>query len=279
VVDNTVRDHRLRMMAEAGFKAEKSIASCQFDVIERPVHLEDTSHWDEVWTGTNPVCGAHGAGNDKRGIAVLSFGLTEFEVIDDEVGTIATTLMRTFQYPKMSGLMREDRVKRIGNEDSQMLGEQTFRYAFCFYKGAWDRSNLMKQMYDFKYPVAPTQHGRHEGSLFGKKQAFFRLEPDDLCLAALKKTEYGNNVIARFYNPTEKEIQGKLWCYYEIKEARATEIDESRVGKLAVTNGHEIALRVPKKKIVTLELALVPLKSRPAKRGGAKTRASSSANS
>ena len=39
VVNNTVKDHRLRMMAEAGFKPETSFSHTAFDVVERPVHL------------------------------------------------------------------------------------------------------------------------------------------------------------------------------------------------------------------------------------------------
>ncbi|MEI7633417.1 MAG: glycosyl hydrolase-related protein [bacterium] len=257
VVNNTVRDHRLRMMAEAGFKPETSFSHTQFDVVERGVRLQDTSNWLEPWTGTNPVNGCHGTSSDRRGLAVLSFGLTEYEVIDDETGTTAATLLRTYQYPKMSGLFREDRVKRTGNEGSQMLGEQTFRYAFCFFKGSWAKAGLLKQMTAFRNPLVPAQHGRSKGGQFGRTHSFFSLSPEELCLTAIKKAEKGNNIIVRFYNPTDQQLKGRFWSYRKIKKARQSRLDEKRGRALEVDgDGHEITLTVPKKKIITLELAI-----------------------
>lgn len=257
VVNNTVRDHRLRMMAEAGFRPTTSFAHTQFDVVERPVHLEDTSSWLEPWTGTYPMNGCHGTSNEKRGLAILSFGLTEYEVIEDDVGTIATTLLRTYQYPKMSGLFREDRVKRLGNEGSQMLGEHTFRYAFYFFKGKWENSDILKQMYEFKYPVIPTHHGRHEGKFFTKTHSFLKLSPESLCLTTLKKAEKGNYVILRFYNPLNRKVQAKIWSYFKIKKAFQCNLDETGNIPLELnSNGHEITMAVPKKKIITLKLSI-----------------------
>ena len=108
-----------------------------------------------------------------------SLGLTEYEVVDDQAGTVATTLLRTYQYPKMSGLFREDRVERIGNDGSQMLGEQTFRYAFAFFAGGWEDAGLTQQMREFRAPVMPTQHAPYAGKQFGMKQSFLRLDPPE----------------------------------------------------------------------------------------------------
>ncbi len=256
VVNNTVRDHRLRMMADAGFKPEKSFSHTQFDVVERNVALPDTGNWLEPWTGTNPMNGLHGTSNSRRGLAVLSFGLTEYEVIDNEAGTVATTLLRTFQYPKMSGLFREDRVKRIGNEGSQMLGEQTYRYAFCFFKGSWEKTDLLAQMVDFRSPLFPTHHGPHKGKSFGRTHSFLRLLSDDLCVTAFKKAEKGKNAVLRFYNPTGRTVEAVLQSHYKIRKAWRCELDETRKEAVPVaTNGHEIRLSAPRKKIITLELA------------------------
>ena len=257
VVNNTVKDHRLRMLAEAGFKPETSFSHTAFDVVERPVHLEDTSSWLEPWTGTNPVNGMHGTAKGRRGVAVLGFGLTEYEVVEDEAGTVATTLLRTYQYPKMSGLFREDRVKRVGNEGSQMPGEQVFRYAFCFFGGDPEKAGLLKQMAEFRNQVIPTHHGRHAGKLFGRKHSFLKLSPDSLMMTAFKRAEKGGHAIARFYNPTGKAVKGALRSAYPVKKAWLCKLDESRIEPLKVSaDGHEIVVEVPKKKIVTVELAI-----------------------
>ncbi len=255
IINNTVRDHRLRMLAEAGFKPKSSFAHTQFDMVERDVHFGDTSNWLEPWTGTNPMNGCHGTYNESRGLAVLSFGLTEYEVVEDEAGTVATTLLRTYQYPKMSGLFREDRVKRIGNEGSQMLGEHTFHYAFFFFKEGWEKSDLLREMYEFKYPVLPTQHGRHEGTLFDRTHSFLEITPSSLCLTALKKAEKGSYTILRFYNPLSRKVNGKIRSYYKIKKAFQCKLDETGNEDLEIhDDGHELRLSIAAKKIVTLKL-------------------------
>lgn len=255
VINNTVCDHRLRMMAESGFKPAKSFAHTQFDIVERDVHLIDSSSWLEQWSGTNPMNGFHATSNETRGLGVLSFGLTEYEVIEDEAGTIATTLLRTYQYPKMSGLFREDRVKRINNEGSQMLGEQTYNYAFFFYKGNLDNSGMLKNMFEFKYPIIPSQHGKTEGKLFKKSHSFMEISPEELCISAFKKSEKGNCSVMRIYNPTGKDIKGKIRFYYTIKKAAICKLDETKDEAITILkDAHSITLSVPKKKIMTLKI-------------------------
>lgn len=256
VVNNTVCDHRLRMMAEAGFATTKSFSHTQFDMVERETCLDDTRSWLEPWTGTYPMNGCHGTSTKGRGMAVLSFGLTEYEILPDEVGTIATTLLRTYQYPKMSGLFREDRVKRVGNEGSQMLGEQTFTYAFVFFAGGWEKAGLLQQMLQFRNPVIPAQHGPHEGNRFGLQHSFLRLSPANLCLTAMKKAEKSENTIVRFYNPTADEVKGALESDERISRAWMCGLDETRDKEIPVGNGHELQITAPHKKIITVELAM-----------------------
>jgi alpha-mannosidase len=156
----------------------------------------------------------------------------------------------------MSGLFREDRIKRIGNEDSQMPGEQVFRYALCFFKGSWEKTDVLKQMYEFKYPAIPTHHGRHEGKLFGKRHSFLKLTPDTLCMTALKKAEKGRDVILRFYNPLNKTVHAKLWSYYNMKKACLCHLDETGREILEIkADGCEIEISVPQKKIVTIRIS------------------------
>lgn len=254
VVDNTADDHRLRMMAEAGFRPDVSHAHVPFDVVRRPVPLPDTSEQLEPATGTHPMNGFHGVADGRRGLAILSLGLTEYEVIDDDAGTVATTLLRTFQYPKMSGLMREDRVKRHGNEGSQMRGIHTFRYAFVLHGGTWREAGILRQMQEFRCPVMPTHHGRHAGAPLGKTHSFLEVTPPDLCLSAVKPAERGRGVIVRIYNPTDDPVAGAVRVSRPIRRAWRTELDEEPVERIAAGAGGAVEIEVPRKTILTLLL-------------------------
>lgn len=251
-VDNTVKNHKLRAMFDSGFRPQEAIAHGQFDVINRKVQMPDTSDWLEPMTGTNPYMGFVAVENGTRGLATFSDGLTEYEVVDNNSGTIALTLLRTYGYPRMSGLLREDRTVRVGNEGTQMLGIQKYPLALYFYDGPWQETDLLVQEAAHRSAPMTLQHARYEGKGFSKCESFFKLEPENLYMTALKRSEDGKSVVMRFYNPTEEEISGKLWSYAQLSGAKLLKLNEEVVEELEVKDGHNIELKVPKKKIVTI---------------------------
>jgi len=253
-VDNTVKYHKLRAMFDSGFHPGQSIARGQFDVIRREVHMPDTSDWLEPMTGTNPNSGFVAVENGSRGMAVISSGLIEYEVADNSSGTIALTLLRAFGYPKMSGLLREDRVVRQNNEGSQCLGKHKYPIALYFYQGPWEKSELIVQDAAQRSPLMSMQHSRYAGKGLTKCQSFFKLEPELLCLTGLKQSEDGKAVIIRFYNPTEETLEGRLWSFANLSGAKLCKLNEDIIEELKVNDGHEILLQVPKKKIITIRL-------------------------
>ena len=251
-IDNTVKDHRLRAMFDPGLRAEEAISHGQFNVLSRQVRLPDTSHWLEAETGTNPHCGFVSAENGRRGLAVLSLGLTEYEVMDRDESTIALTLLRTYGYLKMSGLGKEDRVVRHGNEGSQCLGKQSFPIALYFYDGCWEESDVLSQEMEHKVPSITVHHGRYAGQGFSRCESFCRLDPDVLCLSAIKKSEQGDMMIVRFYNPTGRDVDASFWCRQEIRRAKLLKLSEEPIKDLLVEDKHTVRLSVTKKKIITL---------------------------
>ncbi len=253
-VDNTVKYHKLRVMFDSGFNPEEAVVHGQFDVIRRKVHMPDTSEWLEPMTGTNPYYGFAGVENGCRGMAAISNGLTEYEVLDNASGTIALTLLRTYGYPKMSGLLKEDRVVREGNEGTQCLGVHKYPIALYFYQGAWDKSGLIVQEAAQRNPTMTVQHSRYEGKGLSMCESFLRLEPENLYLTGIKQAEDGKSVIVRFYNPTEETVEGLLLSHARISRARLLKLDEVVLEDIAVVDGQRVILKVPKKKIITLGL-------------------------
>lgn len=251
-LDNTVKDHRLRVLFDCGFRPKKSIASGQFDIIEREVFLPDTRDWQEPYTGTQPNNGGVYVENGKRGMAVLNLGLAEYEVLDNESGSVALTLLRAFGYPKMSGIGREDLVVRVGNEGSQCPGSHKFNLALYFYSGDWNSANVQCHEREHKYPTLSVHHGRYKGAGLGKCESFLKLEPEPLYLTAIKKAEFGKGVIYRFYNPTDKEVSGKLMFKFPIKEAYIVRLDEEIISQIKLSKPTIVKLIVAGKKIMTL---------------------------
>jgi len=251
-LDNTIKDHRLRVLFDSGFRPEKSIASGQFDVLERQVFLPDTRDWLEPYTGTQPNNGGVYVENGQRGMAVLNLGLAEYEVLDKESGSVALTLLRAFGYPKMSGIGREDLVVRVGNEGSQCPGPHSYDLALYFYKDDWNTAKVQRYEREHKYPTHSVHHGRYNGTGLGKCESFLKLDSEAVYLTAIKKAESGDGTIYRFYNPLDEEVTGKLTFKFPVKEAHVVRLNEEIVSLIKISDPNIVNLKVHKKRIMTL---------------------------
>ena len=81
-----------------------------------------------------------------------------------------------------------------------------------------------------------------------------KLEPEQLILSALKKCEARDSIIVRFFNPTERELHGKLSFWEPIKLAWLTNLNEEQQKKLDVSKNGTLEIKVGHKKIMTVEL-------------------------
>ena len=97
----------------------------------------------EAATGTHPMNGFHGVANGRRGLAILArtHRVRGGERRGRHRGNDSSAHLPV---PEDERLV-EDRVKRVGNEGSQMRGEQTFRYAFYVHAGDWEDAGALRR--------------------------------------------------------------------------------------------------------------------------------------
>lgn len=133
-VDNTARDHRLRVLFGSGAAAAKTyLADGAFDVIERPIALPPDNHLGrELAVETTPQQCWTAVTDDDGGLAVLATGLHESAVIDQPHRPIALTLFRCTRRTVFTD----------GQPDGQLLGRLEFEYWLMPLAGAPDRRRL-----------------------------------------------------------------------------------------------------------------------------------------
>jgi alpha-mannosidase len=250
VIENSVRDHRLRVMFPTFISAENSYADSGFDVVKRPITLPDTSSWVEPMTGTNPMHSFVDVTDGKYGLAIITKGIPEYEVIDDEARTIAITLLRCYRYPKVGG--GDQQVDMRSEVLSQCPGTHRYFYSIYPHKGGW--KGVPREVERFNYPGRVVQMGGGKGSL-PSTFSFLKIEPKSLILSAVKKCEDRNSLIVRFYNPTEKDTKGKIFIAREIERARLLYLNEQPKKDLRIVDKNSVPINVNPKKIVTLELS------------------------
>lgn len=122
VVRNTVKDHIMRVLFPTDIKTDHSYAGSPFDITKRPIHIEDYDESSIPEDVRKVIVGAREAkpntiflnrefvdlNDGDFGLAVLSKGLPEYQVIDGD-NKIALTLFRSV------GWVAKDINSRIGD--------------------------------------------------------------------------------------------------------------------------------------------------------------------
>ncbi len=222
-IDNQAESHRLRLMVPTHLRATHSWGEGQFDVVKRSLERPDTSDWIEQPMYDFPMHHFADVSDENKGIALLSDGLKEYEVLPDPEKTLAITLFRTFEY-KINPSAPQDYSHEKG---SQMLGRSRYRMALYPHTGNWEEGEVYKQSWQFNYPVRWVQTGKLNGSL-GHTAQFMKIKPEKLVFSTLKKPENDNDnsMILRIFNPTGKILEGNVELLTPLLKAEKVNLEE-----------------------------------------------------
>jgi len=257
---NSAKDHRLRALFPSGLATDKAYADGHFDVVERPAYYPNkpTEKNPFEYYATRNQQAFVGVSDGKYGLTVANKGLPEYEILNDRgKATIALTLLRCVGW-----LSRGDLITRPGHAgwfvetpEAQCLGKHRFEYSIIPHSEPWDKAKIYKTAYEFVTPIVDYNVGKQSGTL-PDTLSLVEVEPDELVLSAAKKSERGNNLIVRFYNITDREVNGKVSAYKKIVRANLVNLNEEFVQELPVNEKNEVEIAVGGNKIITVELVL-----------------------
>jgi len=278
VVYNLAKDHRLRVLFPTALKVDRSWAEEPFDVAEFPLSLEPEPPLEElperlrglVIAGRNrvpsrarPFQNFFTVTDGRAGLAVLSDGLAEYELLED--GTLALTLLRCVGW-----LARDDLLTREGDigpqiltPEAQLLGRHVVRYSIYPYRGDWleGRVHLQAEAHNLKLRAVWTPCHPEPGSL-PDWMSFLSVEsepPGALKLTAVKRAEEGEGLILilRLYNVTNRAVRGRIrlqaGAEVEIERACRANLNEEEEGELAMDEG-TLEVEARPKEILTLRI-------------------------
>ncbi|MDK1032027.1 MAG: glycoside hydrolase family 38 C-terminal domain-containing protein, partial [Planctomycetia bacterium] len=242
-VDNTCRDHRLRVRFPSDIEASDSFADGQFDVVKRPIKVPDRTGWKEPAPAEHPQQAFVDVTDGAVGLAVLNDGIPEYEVTDDARRTIALTLLRCVG-PSIGDDETED--------EAQLPGRHEFRYALYPHAGNYEDADVPHEALDFRVPLKICLSRRHEGTM-PMSMSMFSVSPKSLVVTGTKKCEDRKSVIVRLYNSSTKAAAGRLRWHKPLKGCYNLDLLEKRKEKIA-TRGRGASFRAGPKQIITLEV-------------------------
>lgn len=249
-VNNTAKDHRLRVLFPTFIPADQSSAGSQCDVVSRPISLPDTSDWVEPMPHTHPHRHFFDISDCEDGLAIFSEGLMEYEVSDNDSKTMSLTLIRAFQQRNsVRGIEYPDQ------RDSQCLGETVFRYSIYPHQGQWHQGGVPQQAQAHNLPLKSFQFGSSGHGKLPTSGSFISISPAEITLSGIKQSEDGKSMIVRFFNPLETAVEAEITSMFTITAAQLLNMAETEAEATAILD-NKITLEAGAKKIITLALSL-----------------------
>jgi alpha-mannosidase len=260
-VENTARDHRLRMLFPTGARRVESVrADTAFDVVTRPARRDvPATIRNETPVSSAPMLSVVDAGDAQTGATVITTGLTEYEVVPSpDQMAIAVTLIRA-----VGDLSRNDLATRpsghagppVATPAAQCLGRYRFDVAFEPRGAAPEPGQLLASARAVAIPPRVVA-ARTPGGNAPVERSFLRIDrrSGDVTLSALKKADDRDTVIVRLFNPGDRDGEVALKPDFKVAQAFAVNCLEAREHTLEVTDDG-VLVRLKPHQIQTIELA------------------------
>lgn len=252
-VENTIRDHRLRVLLPSGAAAETYWADAAFDIIERPIALRpDNEQYKELEVETKPQQSWTAVFDENRGLAVVCCGQPESAVRDFPERPIALTLLRSFAQTPFTG----------GEPGGQIQGHLEFAYRVVPLTGRPEPGRLCRMGQDLAAGIRAVQVEAHDwakpglaGAVPGNlpaQQSFLTIDDGPAVITAVQETPRRSTGI-RLFNPTGSTIRVTIQAAEPIVSAQTTNM-EGRAGESLTVNEGAVNLSVHAKQIVTLRI-------------------------
>jgi alpha-mannosidase len=220
VVENSGRDHRLRVVFPAGEVDGPVRAEGQFAVVERPlVPPAPRVRWCEPPDPTQHTCGAVALGP----LALFTRGLPEYEA---RAGSeLCLTLLRCVGLISRANDEMSTRPLGAGPEtptpEGQCLGRHVLEYALRFDGHELDEVALLRESQDYREPFLVLESG-------------IEFEPPlridgELVFSCLKGAEDGDGLVLRVFNPGSEPATASVAGPVSM---RRTRLDESRTASV-----------------------------------------------
>ncbi|WP_236896619.1 mannosylglycerate hydrolase [Clostridium beijerinckii] len=250
-IDNVALSHRVRVLFNTEIASKLSIADQQFGIISRKTVLEEDiklweenqDQWQEKPITIEPMQSFVTLENGERGLAVITEGVREYQIVGEKFDTIALTLFRSFGYMGRENLLyrpgRASGEKIVETPNAQLLGKLEFDFGVHIYNEEFDKAHIANVAKRFLTPIQVYEYAdflngrmifafRDEEQIYENSYSLFEFENENFALSSIKKEENGTGLVIRIFNPMKSEAtKGKITFRKKDKDAYYAMLDES----------------------------------------------------
>ncbi len=241
VVENTARDHRLRVLFPSDIRADVYESDQPFGWVTRPVATDPrSSEYKEPDPEERPHHTVFAIADTSGGLAVICpEGLHEHGVAEDARRTLALTLFRAVHRTPTTD----------GELGAQVLGRMEFRYWLRPFAGPLPRALLLREVVTHQAGIRT-----HLTSRPMERKPFFRLERcEGVLLTAFKPAEDNRGVVVRLWNTESQERSAILRFARGPEDAMRCDLNEVPQQSLPV-NAEGVTVTVGARSLATIKL-------------------------
>ena len=240
VIDNTVKNHRVRALFETGKTVKTHVADQQFGTIRRDNYLKQVEYWEQENWGEKyypiyPQQKFVDVSDEESGLGIINKGLPQYEILNASKPTVALTLLATTDY-----MGKQDLVDRPGRRsglhvetpDSLMLGVYEMEYAVVPHAGNEIDAQIGNRSLEFMTPfvAVPVAQAGDAGTI-DDNHTFIQINEPNIAISAMKKSEVDNSLIVRIYNTTNQSIDAASVSFNQdfFKAIGLVDLNESKI--------------------------------------------------
>ena len=256
-LNNTARDHRFRVMFGTGVNGNTSYADTPFAIVEREHKKYNHREFPiEIPPTCAPMQRFMCVKNNKKGLAVISKGLPEYDLLLDREGTVALTLLRS-----VGSISYGDLKTRRGGEaawknmtpGAQCPGEHTFGYALYPLDKSdhTDWTGILDTADDFLVPLFSV--GRKNREDITLKRSWMQTDLSGCMMTAFKESEEQDGYVLRWYNPDSSDRVCVLAPGFSVSAVQLVGLHEKKIEEIQPEKESHISVRTKAKTISSVK--------------------------
>jgi mannosylglycerate hydrolase len=257
-VTNVARDHRLRVTFSSGVRGNISYADTPFAIVRREHRKYDYRDFPiEVPPSWAPMQRFVTVADERKGMTLITKGLPEYDVPNDNAGTVALTLLRC-----VGSISWGDLKTRRGGEagwknltpGAQCPGEHTFEYALYPHSAEETKewTEIIRQADDYLTPMFSV--GRKNNSELPLEKGWLEADIPGCILSAFKESEDQSGSVVRWYNASPSRQVTTIRPGFPVKASSYTLLNEETTGPAELGIGGTITTTMEPFALATLKL-------------------------
>ncbi len=249
-LNNECRDHKLVVNFPSNLeKADWVDVESAWDIAHRTIKWRDHKDNFEAFTPFQPMQNFVDVSDNKYGLAILTKGLREYEIADDNLRTIKITLIRTQRaYMTANSKMNVEELDKYTGQHS--FGKITYQYAIYPHKGNYKDGLVLSKAYENKVPVKAIQGVVMDGILKSTDSFISINQENKVFLSGIKESENKDGIIVRLWNETDQTLPLKVKTILPVKEILRVKLNEDFIEEMNFKN-NEFELEMKPHKIET----------------------------